>query len=195
VTDSANADHPAPERRSRRALIGAGVTGAALAVTGSRAANASADESSGLSDEDLGLADFAIGAELAANELYAAAVDAGASDEIYGLLGRQHRGYAERIAGLTGVSANTPNEALIDSSLTDFENGDPVDAALALENTAAATHIELLKTIVDPGLAGAIASITAMESRHAVALATKSGQGDDLDVLFDNDAAALSPEG
>ena len=55
------------------------------------------------------------------------------------------------------------------------------------------THADLLAQFVDDDIAGAIASIAAMESHHAAYLAERSGRGDDLEALFGNDAAPIEP--
>ena len=60
-----------------------------------------------LSEDDLANAQFAIGVELAARDLYQAAIDAGASGTAWAILADQHGQYAQRVAGLTGISANT----------------------------------------------------------------------------------------
>ena len=67
-------------------------------------------------------------------------------------------------------------------------------SAFDLENVAAATHVELLGRVVDVNSAAAMASIAAMESRHATVLAGIAGMGDDFDALFLNTATAVSPE-
>jgi hypothetical protein len=190
VTHSAVADD-APDRRSRRALIGAGAIGAALALTGTRPAAASGTP--GLSESDLELVGFAIGLELAARDLYKAAIAAGATGSIWQVLVDQHASYAELLAGISGISANQRNDDVYDSLVGGFETG-TAQAGHDLENTAAATHFELLGTVVDLNAVSGIASIAAMESRHATVLAELAGLGDDLDALFLNDATPLTPE-
>lgn len=189
MTDSAPADHAATERTTRRALLGAGAIGAVLALAGNRPAAAS----SGLSDDDLALIGFAIALELTARDLYDAAIDAGASDDLWQVMREQHEAYATQLAGLSGISANARDDATYDALEADFAGGDPSSAAFGLENTAAATHTELLGQVADPRIASAMASFAAIESRHATVLAQLSGQ-DDLDSLFLNSATALAPE-
>jgi hypothetical protein len=190
VTDPAVADHAAPDRPSRRALLGAGVIGAALAIAGSRSVSGAA----GLSDSDEALVGFAISLELTARDLYDAAIGAGARGEVWTIMREQHESYAQRLAGISGVPADRRNDAVYDALEGGFDTSNPADAAFELENVAAATHVDLLGHIVDPEPAGAIASIVAMESRHATVLAGLAGNGDDLDALFLNNATALSPE-
>lgn len=189
MTDSAVAEHAAPDHLSRRALLGAGVVGAALAMAVSRPADAAAP----MSDEDLGLASFAISLELAARDLYQAAIDAGASGTAWELLTTQHASYAQRLAGLTGISANTRDDAVYDALSTGFTGDRPANAAFGLENTAAATHAELVALVTDTRIAEVMAAIAAMESRHAAYLAERSGRGSDFDALFRNAASPVTP--
>lgn len=187
MTDSAVADHAAIDRSSRRALLGAGIVGAALALTGARSATAAA--SPGLSDDDKALAAFAIALELTARDLYDAAIAAGTSDEVWGVIREQHEAYATRIAGLAGMSANTRNEEIYASLEEGFATADPVAAAQELENTAAATHIALLGQIEAVEFAEIVAAIGAMESRHSTVLGLVAGESGDA--LFVNPATPL----
>lgn len=187
MTDSAVADHAASDRSSRRALLGAGVLGAALALAGSR--TASAGTTLGLSDADKELASFAISLELTARDLYDAAIDAGSSDDVWTAMREQHEAYATRIAGLAGLSASVRNEDVFTSLEGDFSTTDPVDAAQELENVAAATHISLLGEIDDVQYAEITAAIASMESRHSTVLGLIAGKtGDEL---FTNPATPL----
>ena len=190
VNDSAVADHAANERPTRRALLGAGVIGAALALAGNRPASAAA----GLSDGDLTVAAFAIGLELTARDLYDTAIAAGANDEVWHVMREQHEAYAVRLAGISGISAETRNAAVFDALSGGFDTNDPAAAALELENTAAATHTDLLGVVENGEIVSAMASFVSLESRHATVLASLSGRGDDFDALFVNAATALSPE-
>lgn len=188
MTDPAVADPETPDRSTRRALLGAGVLGAVIAAAAGRAASAATGE-----DSDTPLAAFAIALELTARDLYAAAVAAGHDDEGWTVMRSQHAAYAERIAGITGIPAGARADDVYDALVGAFED-DPATAGLELENTAAATHVELIAEVANVDLAGAMASIASMESRHATVLAVLSGQGDDLDALLVNTATPLSPE-
>lgn len=190
MIDSAVADHAATERTTRRALFGAGVIGAAIALAGARPA----DAASGLSDADLVAAGFAISLELSARDLYDAAIAAGADADVWRVMREQHEAYAYLLSGITGISAQSRNDEVFDSLSADFATSDPAMAAFALENVAAATHTELVGMVEEGDIVAALASFVSMESRHAVVLAALSGQGDDFDALFVNGAAALSPE-
>lgn len=179
MTDPAVADHAATDRTSRRALLGLGALGAALAIAAPR--TASALSSPGLSDDDTELAAFAIGLELAARDLYDTAIAAGSDGEVWTAMREQHEAYATRIAGLAGLSASVRNGELFDSLEATFDAGDPIGPAQDLENVAAATHIALLGEIEEIGFAEIVASIASMESRHSTVLGLLAGEsGDDL---------------
>lgn len=192
MTDSAVADHAAPDaaphRTSRRALLGAGAIGAAVALVGTRPASASA----GRSDDDRALLDFAISFELAARDLYDEAVSAGATGSIWELLSEQHESYAQLLAGIAGAPADGRNDTVFDTYTGGFRSSTRA-AAFEFENIAAATHTDLLQSIGDDEAAGGIASIAAMESRHAAVLAGIAGMDDPVS-LFLNTAAPLVPE-
>jgi hypothetical protein len=191
VTDSAaRAEDAAQEHWSRRALVGAGVVGAVLVATGSRPAAAG---SAPLSAEDRAFAAFAIGIELSARNLYQAAIDAGAEGTAWAIFANSHASYAERIAGITGIPANTADPGLFAEREADFTGDRPANAAFSLENSLIATHVDLLAQVTDPDIADALASILAMESSHAAYLAERSGRGDNFDALFNNDATPITP--
>jgi hypothetical protein len=193
VTDSALADHAGNDRPSRRALLGAVVGGAAIALAGGRSVAATA-EAPGLSEEDVAIAGAAIALELAARDLYDSAIDADADADVWIAMREQHEAYAQRLAGIAGLSASERDQATFDELGDGFATGQPAAAAFDLENMVAATHVELMGRVHDIDLAEAMASFVAMESRHATVLATISGRGDDFDALFVNSATALDIE-
>ena len=192
VTDSALADHEGNDRSSRRALLGAVVGGAAIALAGGRSVAAATP--AGLSDEDLSIAGSAIALELAARDLYDTSIAAGAGSDVWLAMREQHESYAQRLAGITGISATDGDQATVDQFGGGFDTSDPAAAAFDLENLLAATHLDLLGQVDDIGIAAAMASFVALESRHAAVLATLSGQADDFDALFVNPAVGLGTE-
>jgi hypothetical protein len=137
-----------------------------------------------LSADDLDNTRFAIGVELAARDLYRAAIAAGASGTAWAILANQHGSYAQRLAGLTGIPADVPDNAVYEDRLAAFQSDRPANAAFDLENTLIATNAALLGQIVDPNIADAMASVVSMESRLAAYLAERSGRGDNFDALF-----------
>jgi hypothetical protein len=137
-----------------------------------------------LSEDDRANAQFAIGVELAARDLSQAAIDAGATGTAWAILASQHSQYAQRVAGLTGISANTPDNAAYQARVANFQGDRPANAAYDLENTLIATHAELVAQISSANLANVLASIVTMESRHAAYLAERSGRGGNFDALF-----------
>ena len=137
-----------------------------------------------LSEDDRGNAQFAIGVELAARDLYQAAIDAGATGSAWAILASQHAQYGQRIAGLTGISANTADQAVYQARLASFQGDRPANAAYDLENTLVATHAALLAQVESANVANVLASVITMESRHAAYLAERSGRGGNFDALF-----------
>lgn len=181
MTNPADADQNAPGPAStttRRALLGLGAVGAVLAA--SRTASAAPGP------QDRELAGFAIGAELAASELYV-----GRDGALWGVLSESHGAYAELLAGISGVPADGRDDSIFTAFASGFDS-DIEMAALELENTLAATHVELIGRMTDDELAGAMASILAIESRFAAVIATESGG--DLDAVLVNAASAAAPE-
>lgn len=183
MTNPAAAETPATDhvasRTTRRAVLGLGAFGAAMAAARTASAAAGTDPS--------GMAEFAMSAELAARDLYGLA-----DGELWSLMASHHSAYAERIAGIAGLSARGRSDAIYDSLSDAFSSDDPTDAALELENTLAATHTELLAMFEGRRIVAAIASIATVESRHAATIAALSGA--DLDAQLTNSAAALAPE-
>jgi uncharacterized membrane protein YeaQ/YmgE (transglycosylase-associated protein family) len=112
-----------------------------------------------LSEDDRANSQFAIGVELAARDLYQAAIDAGASGTAWGIFVTQHAQYAQRIAGLTGISASTADNTVYQARVADFQGTRPANAAYDLENTLVATHATLLGQITSPNVAGVLASL------------------------------------
>jgi hypothetical protein len=187
VTNTPVAGSATSDRPSRRSLLGAGAIVAALASSGARSASAAAG-----TDDDV-IAAFTISIELAARDLYDAAIAAGANGSLWRILREQHESAAQLVSGRSGLRADQRNDALFDS-MTASMNGATRTAAAELENTLSATNIELTGMVSNTDLASAIVSIVSSEARHAVVLATLAGDGDDLDALLVNAATALSPE-
>jgi Ferritin-like domain len=184
--------------RSRRSLLGAGLTGAVVAIATGRVAGAAAPPSTGpgLSESDVELLSFAQGVELAAAQLYEAAFAAGAESDVLSTIAYNHRAYGQAVAGLTGVSANSPNEEVYNSLQSDFATGDTTAVALAgyeLESVLVATHTELLALLTDVNAAKLIASIIAVEARQCTVTASLGGNGDDIEALLVNTAEPVLP--
>lgn len=127
----------------------------------------------------------AIALELAARDLYDVAIGAGADDPIWQALREQHESYAQRLAGVVGLSADTADADLVDRLGGGFAGSAPAESAAALENELAAGHTERLPAVTGGELASAIASIITAEARQATVLAVWAGETDP-DVLFVN---------
>lgn len=141
-------------------------------------------------DADAQSAATAIGLELAARDLYDMALAAGATDPVWGALREQHESYAQRLAGIVGLSANTADADLVGELEAAFAVADPSEAAIELENALAAGNTTLLTevsgdTSTGAELATAFASIVIAEARQATVLALLAGETDP-EVLYVN---------
>ena len=205
---------------TRRRLLAAGVSGTALGLLGGRAAAASTDTTTPTSDPatqdqpatpaatttlppmrptepDIELLQFAESFELAAKDLYAAAVAAGVEGEAFAVMAQNHQAFASILRGILGVrGALARSDDVYDTYGADFTTSDATavaEAAYELENTAVATHTELIGGLEGIDGAKVIASILVVEARQAAVLADILGRGDDYEALFENDAEALTP--
>ena len=112
-----------------------------------------------LSEDDLANAQFAIGVELAARDLYQAAIDAGATGTAWAILADQHGQYAQRVAGADRHPGQHADTTVYDARVANFQGDRPANAAYELENTLIATNATLLGQIVDANVADALASV------------------------------------
>jgi Ferritin-like domain len=188
------------ENPSRRRVLTAGLAGTTLALAGWRPAHATTPPTppERPTDADTELLAELQGLELAARDLYQAAIDAGASDEagVLSTLRSNHEGYANRISGVIGGAApQKADDAVFAQFVGDFETSD-LDAVAAagyeFESSAVATYLEALGELEGIDGAALAASILIVESRQCAVLADLGGDGDDLDALLVNDAAPLA---
>jgi hypothetical protein len=194
---------------SRRRLLTAGVSGAALAalVAGRAAAQTEGGATTTAAPKRPTTADEALlvaaqAAELAAFELYDSALggDAFEGDDRATIAGiRQHHdAYAEALGGLLGRgSTSDADEAVVEQYSSGFDGSSAASVALAahgLERTLVATHTALLAELDGTDGAGLIASILVVEARHIPVLASLAGldPASDLDAFVgQNDATPL----
>jgi rubrerythrin len=204
--DLETAEPPTDTSLSRRSLVtragAAGVAGLAAALVADRAAIVSAAGPDGRpnvpTESDKVLLRQMMALELAASELYRAALD-GSSDDLAVVIDAMianHRAYAQAIAGATGLSANNTDEEAVADNLESFTgtNDEFFAAAHALEQTAVSTYTSLIADLESSNAIGLAASIAVVEARHATVFADLLGV-DDLDVLFGNDQPALDLTG
>ena len=165
----------------RRALVG--LAGSALGLVGSSAVSAGRDPGTvpplGPTAADAELLGAVQAVELAARDLYRAAVDAGADDDVYVGIGENHQAYADVLSGLLGRAApGRRDERLYAEEVDAFEQGgeELATAAYDLESTLVATHTALLAELEGVDGAKTIASILMMEARHCTVLADMAGQ-------------------
>jgi rubrerythrin len=188
---------PAAPATTRRGLIGAlGVAGLAGAAALSIARPASAAPTSP-TDGDKELLRQAMQLELTAEALYREAIDAGLSDEageLAAVFAENHVSYAAEIAGGAGFSANTRNEEIFEQLQSAFATSDTeafAEAAMSLENTAVATHSELMAEYESSNARKMTASIIVVEARMATVLTDLGGLATSLDDIFEPTADAL----
>jgi hypothetical protein len=215
---------------TRRRVLTAGVTGAALGLLGARTAAASqatttttattapttgtetTTPGSGApttaattttlpprqpTPTDIPVLQYAESIELAARDLYTAAIAAGVKDDVITALQSNHRGYADVVRGMLGVNSVGVPDAGLHSSFADRFNLTDAPAlagpAYELESMLVATHNESLRKLVGTDPARRIASILIVEARHCAVLADISGKSTDFAALFENAAPALTP--
>ncbi len=106
MTHTAEGDAATSVISTRRGLLGASFAGAALSLIAGDQRRLRSTER--VIDADLALLRFVQSLELAASDLYAAAVAAGADDPVFGVLVDQHKAYAEGIAGFVGRARQHP---------------------------------------------------------------------------------------
>ena len=166
---------------SRRGLLGvagaAGLLSVAAVLLSDGPAAAAPDDSA---DGDLELLAAAQALELTARDLYQLAIDAGIDDPSGAIaaVAANHRAYAEAIAGDTGASADNRNEEVFESLQNRFDTTDLAEfsaAATELENTATATHTELLGMYSSETAIRLTASILVITARHATVLGDMGG--------------------
>ena len=175
---------------SRRSLIGAlGVAGLASALAVARPAQAAPPYSP--TDSDREILDQLLQLELTANRLYNDSLAAGLDGDaafVAQTFGKNHEYYAEQFAAITGISADTYNEAAYEANKDAFATSDVGEFAVAawtLENDAAATYSELINEFEAVEAQQSTAAIAVMNGRMATVLADLAGVSDDLDILFD----------
>jgi hypothetical protein len=148
-------------------------------------------------EDDAKLLRAAMELELTAAALYRAAVVGGLPDEAAALadvFASNHMAYADKIAGTAGFSANTRNDEVFDQLESAFATSNVdafAEAANGLENTAAATHTELLARYQSINARELTASIIVVEARMATVLSNLGGLASDLQQLFEPDAEPL----
>ena len=202
--DLETAERDVDTSMSRRRLVtlagAAGLGGLAASLVVDRAALAlpeddEAERPNLPTDADMALLAQVIGLELAASELYRLRLEAGAGEytAAVGVMAENHQAFAQAVAGATGLSADAPNDDVIDSNSAGFEGSasDFFEAAHTLEQQAAATHTALIAEYESADAIELTAAIALTEVRQATVLADLLGVTD-LDVLFGNEESALS---
>ena len=183
-------DKTAEPTTRRRMLALAGLAGAATAAAIARPTSAAPTSPT---TADTELLSAALGAELAAAELYQMAIDAGADDDLFTVIQSNHQQYGERIGATIGQSANAVDEGVIDEWQSAFESSD-VSAVAAeastFEQSLVATHLELLEELESSQSVDLSSSILVVEARQAALLAALAGG--DVDDMLATDRSPLT---
>jgi len=215
VTTELTESRAANAQLGRRALLGAGVGGAAISLlpTLTSRAAASSDEQSAAApttaapprrptDADIDLLAATQQFELTARGLYDAAIAAGDwSDSelaVITTIRETHEAAAHALAGLLGGDApGEMSQALYDSSVRGFEGSldDRLAAAYQFESSLVASHTATLGQL--EGIDGAIliAAVQSVEARHGTVLADLGGQSDVSVLLVLDEAEPLEVTG
>ncbi|MDP2292586.1 MAG: hypothetical protein Q8M22_15450 [Actinomycetota bacterium] len=220
VTESGRHGAPQPESGStsnraamgRRALLGAGIGGAALSLLPflSGSAGATPPEEAATTTApprrpttaDAEMLGQLQALELTAQALYTEAVNVGGwSDEQAALVSfilEAHRAYGQSLSGLLGRDApGRRNDELFDAWRADF-TGAPdqvLAAAYDLESALVATHTEVLASLEGTNGAASISSMLINEARFCTALADLNGSTDNSELLVDDEADSLVGQG
>jgi rubrerythrin len=189
---------PATSRRGLLGAVGAaGLAGAAALLVARPVSAAPYVPTAG----DRDLLDQAMRLEMTARDLYESALEAGIDGDIADTvraIAANHRAYAQAISGATGLSANARNDDVFDELEASFAVSDVTafaEAAMQLENTAVATHTELLGQYESIDAVTMTGSILVVEARHATVLADIAGLTGNLDDLLRPESEPLQLTG
>lgn len=206
-------ENAAPTRLGRRALLGAGVGGAALSLLPLFSGRASASPAEGESttttappkrptDADVALLGFAQQLELTARDLYdkALAASGWSADQltVIATIRESHEAYAQSLSGLLGADApGAPSDELLRTIGLAWA-GTPskfLEAAYHLESAAVATHADLIAQLQGTDAVSLIASIQIAEARHGTVLAAMDGLTDLPALLVEHEEDSLLVQG
>ena len=184
-------DEQTAEPTTRRRLLAlAGLAGAATAAAIARPTSAAPTAPS---PTDAALLSAALGAELAAANLYQMAIDAGADDELFTVLQSNHEQYAERLGATIGRSPDTVDEGVVSEWASVFDSSDVAavaEEAVEFEQSLVATHLEQLEELESSQAITLSASILVVEARQASLLAARAGGG--VDEMLATDRSPLT---
>jgi hypothetical protein len=194
----------------RRALLGAGLGGAALSLLPFLSGRAAAASDSTVAttttapplrptDADVEMLAALQRLELTAAELYSDAIAAVKWDDAQAIavttIRQAHVAFANSIGGLLGkVAPDAISESLHSQLKAGFNssNADTVlNAAYDLESGAVAAYAEAISSLKGVNGAALAASIQISEARHCTVLADMSGSTDLAQLLVDHEQTAL----
>jgi hypothetical protein len=179
----------------RRSLLGVVGAAGAVALAAARPASASAPFTTTTRDREL--LGAAMQLELAAARLYRDAEAAGLRDVallVAQTFGSNHTAYADQMAAITGISANTINVEAYERRAEQFGSGDPTEFAVAareLENAAAASYTALFDEFTSIDAQTVVSSIVVVNGRMATVLADLAGISE-AGEIFEPDADIIA---
>lgn len=207
-------ENAAPQRVGRRALLGAGVGGAALSLLPLLSGRASAAPAEGEnattttappkrpSSADVALLAFAQQLELTARDLYdkALAATGWSADELTVIttFRESHEAYAQSLSGLLGAEAPGAASPELLRTLGSGWAGSPsnfLEAAYHLESGAVATYADVIAQLQGTDALSLVASIQIAEARHGTVLAAMDGLTDLADLLVEHEEDSLLVQG
>lgn len=209
----------ADTRLGRRAVLGAGIGGAAVSLlpllAGKGAASSTSNGSTTTTTppsttpttaapprrptvDDIALLGAAQQVELTARALYDTAIDAGGWSDVettvITTIREAHEAAAQALAGMLGNDApGEMSQSLYDSMVGGFRGSvsSRLEAAYNFESAAVATHHDLLAALVGVDGAILIAAVQSVAARHGTVLADLNGQTVVSTLLVQDEAAAL----
>jgi hypothetical protein len=198
----------------RRALIGAGIGGAALSLlpflSGRAAATATTTAGTTTTtapplrptDADVALLGFAQQVEITAAALYDQALAkvkwTPEQQVVVATIRQAHVAYAQRISATLGRQAPNTKSADLFTKLSPSFTGDStavLTAAWKLESAAVATHLDLLAKLQGINGGALVASILVTEARHCTILADLASLSDLPSLLVDTEESSLLGNG
>ena len=149
------------------------------------------------SDDDVPLLGFAQSVELAARDLYDAALANTSFDEnqraVMSTIRESHDAYAASLSAILGrLAPQTPSTVIADLNPSTGDIPAVIESVYHLESVAVATHTEILGKLQGTDGASLIASILIVEARHGTVLAYLNGSTDLDALLVDTEADALT---
>lgn len=199
---------PGGDGVARRGLLGVSLGVAAAAVVPSMAVGGTTVRAAAPelplqpTDADIPLLVAAQGAELAARDVYDAALATEAFDEsttaVLAFIRESHESYGQSLAGMLGRDAPSVANATIAAEIAAGLGSSANEHILALhglESRLVTTHTDLLGMLASTKAAGLLASVQTVEARFGTVLADLAGIADLNILLAADDGVSFVSQG